>query len=121
MSIVEHPEKINNRSRVGYWKIELVIKIGHTGAMQTIVEQVTRYTVTKRSFDKLERTVTYSTIELLAPFKDFILTISADNGKELWTIKRFQKCLIVVNILLIYIVLSTSLFMCDWHKSTDFK
>ena len=33
-------------------------------------------------FDKSTRTVTDATIKLLAPFKDFVLTMTADNVKE---------------------------------------
>jgi transposase, IS30 family len=32
--------------------------------------------------DRKEQTVTAATIELLKPYKEFVLTITADNGKE---------------------------------------
>ncbi len=62
--------------------MDLVFGKGHSGALVTIVERFTRYTLTKRIFDKTARTVTDATIELLTPFKDLVLTITADNGKE---------------------------------------
>ncbi|MCK5818044.1 MAG: hypothetical protein KAH18_02090 [Psychromonas sp.] len=46
----------------------MVIGNGDSGALLTIAERLARYTVTKRIFDKLARTVTDATIELLAPF-----------------------------------------------------
>ncbi|MCK5819668.1 MAG: hypothetical protein KAH18_10590 [Psychromonas sp.] len=72
----------DERIRVGDWEIDLVIGKGHSGALVTIVIRLTRYTVTNRNFDKSARTVTDATIELLAPFKDLVLTITVDNGKE---------------------------------------
>ncbi|MCK5817902.1 MAG: IS30 family transposase [Psychromonas sp.] len=38
--------------------MDLVIGKGHSGALVTRVERLTRYTVTKRILDKLARTVT---------------------------------------------------------------
>jgi len=32
--------------------------------------------------DKTEKSVTAATIELLKPYEDYVLTITADNGKE---------------------------------------
>ncbi|MCK5817735.1 MAG: hypothetical protein KAH18_00480 [Psychromonas sp.] len=58
----------------------MVIEKGHSDGLLTIVEQVTRYTVTKRISDKSAQTVTDVTIELLALFKYTVLTITQDNG-----------------------------------------
>ena len=82
IGIEERPSVVDERSRVGDWEIDLVIGKGHRGALLTIVERATSFTVTKRIFDKSARTVTDATIELLTPFKDCVLTITADNGKE---------------------------------------
>jgi IS30 family transposase len=80
---IEHrPETVNERTCIGNWEIDLMIGKGHSGALLTIVERVTRYTVSKRIFDKSARTVTDATIELLTPFKSSVLSITADNGKE---------------------------------------
>ncbi|WP_409439130.1 IS30 family transposase [Psychromonas sp. GE-S-Ul-11] len=49
----------------------------------TIVERRTRFTVSTRIDDKSENTVTAATLLLLKPFEDAVLTITADNGKEL--------------------------------------
>jgi len=59
-----------------------VIGKGHSGALVTIVERVASFTVSKRINDKSAKTVTAATIELLEPFKEAVLTITADNGKE---------------------------------------
>mgnify|MGYP001125478793 CR=1 FL=1 len=82
ISIDERPQVVEDKSRIGDWEIDLVIGKGHSGALVTIVERKTSFTVSTRVDDKSAKTVTAATIALLAPFKDAVLTITADNGKE---------------------------------------
>jgi len=82
ISIDERPAIVDEKTRVGDWEIDLVIGRGHRGALVTIVERATRFTVSKRINDKSAKTVTAATIALLEPLKDIVLTITADNGKE---------------------------------------
>ncbi len=82
VGIEERPEVVDKKSRVGDWEIDLVIGKGHSGALVTIVERLTSYTVSTRVNDKSAATVTAATIALLLPFKDCVKTITADNGKE---------------------------------------
>jgi IS30 family transposase len=69
-------------------EIDLVIGKGHRGALVTIVERKTSFTVSRRVDDKSAKIVTAATIALLKPFKDAVITITADNGKNLPTMKR---------------------------------
>ncbi len=73
---------MEDKSRVGDWEIDLVIGKGHSGALVTIVERKTSFTVSTRVNDKSAKTVTAATIALLQPFKEAGLTITGDNGKE---------------------------------------
>lgn len=82
VSIDERPVEVDEKERTGDWEIDLVIGKGHSGALVTIVERKTSFTVSTRINDKTAETVTAATIALLAPFKDAVLTITADNGKE---------------------------------------
>ncbi|MDP0561545.1 MAG: IS30 family transposase [Candidatus Endonucleobacter sp. (ex Gigantidas childressi)] len=50
--------------------------------MGTIVERVTKYTVSAQMNSKSTADVTKATPSLLNPFKDIVHTITADNGKE---------------------------------------
>jgi IS30 family transposase len=59
-----------------------VIGKGHSGALVTIVERATSFTVSKRVNSKSAEVVTAATISLLSPYKAAVLTITADNGKE---------------------------------------
>ena len=82
VSIDERPVIVDEKGRVGDWEIDLVIGKGHSGALVTIVERATSFAVSTRINDKSAHTVTQATIALLTPFKDMVLTITADNGKE---------------------------------------
>ena len=55
---------------------------GHSGALVTIVERVTKLTVSSRVNSKSAADVTLATIALLKPFKEVVHTITAHNGKE---------------------------------------
>lgn len=55
---------------------------GHSGAIVTIVERNTSFTVSTQVNVKSADTVTAATIALLRPFQAEVLTITADNGKE---------------------------------------
>jgi IS30 family transposase len=82
IGIEERPEVVDKKSRVGDWEIDLVIGKSHSGALVTIVERLTSYTVSTRVNDKSAATVTAATIALLLPLKNYVKTITADNGKE---------------------------------------
>jgi len=80
VSIDERPTIVEEKSRVGDWEIDLVIGKGHSGALVTIVDRATSFTVSKRVNSKSAKEVTAATISLLKPYT--VLTITADNGKE---------------------------------------
>ena len=82
VSIDERPAVVTEKSRLGDWEIDTVIGQGHQGALVTIVERVSKFTLIKKVDSKHAETVTAATIALLAPYRDKTLTITADNGKE---------------------------------------
>ena len=82
ISIDERPLSVEMREEVGHWEIDTVIGRGHSGALVTIVERVTRFTVSQRVASKSATDVTAATITLLTPFKKLVHTITSDNGKE---------------------------------------
>jgi len=78
VSIDERPKIVDEKGRVGDWEIDLVIGKGHSGALVTIVERATSFTVSMRINDKSAHTVTMATITLLTFFKDMVLSITAE-------------------------------------------
>ena len=82
VSIDERPDVVDDKSRIGDWEIDTVIGKGHSGALVTIVERVTKFTVSAQVDSKSAQDVTLATIALLTPLKEVVHTITADNGKE---------------------------------------
>lgn len=82
VSIDDRPEAVDNKSRIGDWEIDTMIGKGHSGALVTIVERVTKFTLSAQVDNKSAAAVTKATISLLKPFKDVVHSITADNGKE---------------------------------------
>jgi IS30 family transposase len=68
VSIEEQPDIVDEKSRVGDWEIDWVIGKGHSGAIVTIVERSTHFTVSSQVNDKSADTVTAATITLLRPY-----------------------------------------------------
>ena len=82
ISIDDRPDIVADKARIGDWEIDTMIGKGHSGALVTIVERVTNFTVLAQVDNKSANDVTKATIALLTPFKDVVHTITADNGKE---------------------------------------
>jgi IS30 family transposase len=82
VSIDERPEIVTQKARIGDWEIDTVIGKNHQGALVTIVDRVSKFTLIKKVDSKHAEVVTEATIILLQPYLDKTLTITADNGKE---------------------------------------
>lgn len=82
VSIDERPDVVDEKSRIGDWEIDTVIGKAHSGVLVTIVERATQFTLVASVANKSAEAVTAATIALLAPYKDALHTITADNGKE---------------------------------------
>lgn len=91
---IEHrPCLVEEKSRVGDWEIDTVIGKGHSGALVTIVERATQFTLSKRVNSKSAKEVTQATISLLAPYQEVVHTITADNGKEFASHEKITEAL----------------------------
>jgi len=82
VSIDERPAIVAEKTRIGDWEIDTVIGQNHQGALVTIVDRVSKFTLIKKVASKHAEVVTAATIILLQPYLDKTLTITADNGKE---------------------------------------
>lgn len=82
ISIDERPEVVEKKTRIGDWEIDTVIGKNHQGALVTIVDRVSKFTLIKKVDSKRADVVTEATISLLNSYLDKVLTITADNGKE---------------------------------------
>ena len=82
VSIDDRPRIVDDKKRVGDWEIDTVIGKNHQGAIVTVVERKTLFTVAALVESKQADAVTAATIDLLTPLQGRVHTITADNGKE---------------------------------------
>ena len=80
--INERPKEVELKQRFGDLEVDTVIGKNHKGALVTINDRATNLTWIKKVKSKSAADVTSAIIELLLPFKEQVLTITADNGKE---------------------------------------
>lgn len=80
--IDQRPEIVNTKERFGDWEADLIIGENHKGAILTMVERQTGYILMAKTNGKKANDVRKQLINALAPFKDFVHTITIDNGKE---------------------------------------
>ena len=82
VSIDQRPALVEEKSRIGDWEIDLVMGRPGTGALVSVVERRSRYTVLGKVPSKQAQPVAAATMALLTPHKEHTQTITADNGKE---------------------------------------
>ena len=82
VSIDQRPAIVDRKSRIGDWEIDLVMGGKRTGALVSLVERRSRYTLLDKVASKQAEAVAETTIGLLTPHKAHTETITADNGKE---------------------------------------
>ena len=91
VDIDERPEIINNRQRVGDWEGDTVIGAMHKGAIVTLDERVSKLRLALPMVGKFALDTKEAIIELLEPLKNFVKSITFDNGKEFAKHKEMAK------------------------------
>lgn len=82
VDIDERPEVANQRDRLGDWEADTMIGKGHQGALVTLDERKSKLRLAFPVANKSAEAVTSSIITLLDGFKDWVHTLTFDNGKE---------------------------------------
>jgi IS30 family transposase len=82
VDIDNRPEIVNERKRVGDWEGDTIIGKNHKGAIVTLDERKSKLRLAMPTSGKKASKVSDAIIELFSPIKDFIKTITFDNGKE---------------------------------------
>lgn len=76
------PKIVEKKSRIGDLEIDTVIGKNHIGALVTVVDRKSKFTLIKNVPSKEARVVTQALIEMIQPIKAITHTITSDNGKE---------------------------------------
>ncbi|UOG90948.1 MAG: IS30 family transposase [Candidatus Thiothrix sulfatifontis] len=82
VDIDERPEVVNQRERLGDWEADTMIGKGHQGALVTLDERKSKLRLAFPVANKTAEAVTCSIITLLSGFKEWVHTLTFDNGKE---------------------------------------
>ncbi len=91
VSIDQRPAIVDIKQRIGDWEIDTVIGKNHQGALVTLVERKSKFTLIKRVMHKKADKVTRAAIDLLAPYRKRVFTVTSDNGKEFAHHHRISK------------------------------
>lgn len=86
--IDDRPKIVEQRRRIGDWEADTMWKPREKGALLTLVERKTGYTLLSWLPDRKAERVTDRIIELLCDFKDRVHTLTVDNGSEFKSHKR---------------------------------
>jgi IS30 family transposase len=82
VSIEARPGVVDQRSRIGDWEGDTVIGKGHKGALLTLVERKTLYTVIVLLLGKRADQLAKAAIRSMNRWKNRVKTITLDNGQE---------------------------------------
>ena len=80
--IDNRPNIVDTRARIGDWEADTVIGKSYKGAILTLLERKSRLylalPISRKTADEAKAAIT----QLLQPIKDFVYTITFDNGRE---------------------------------------
>ena len=93
VDIDERPDIVNDRLKVGDWEGDTVIGAKHKGAIVTLDERVSKLRLALPMVGKFALDTKDTIIELLSPIKEFVKSITLDNGKEFVKHKDMAKSL----------------------------
>jgi len=82
VDIDKRPEVANNRERIGDWEGDTIIGKNHKGAIVTLDERKSKLRLAAPLPTKHAGPLTTALTMLLKPLKQFVHTITFDNGKE---------------------------------------
>ena len=83
VSIDERPAVVSLRQRFGDWELDTIVGPGGKGAIVTLVERISKKMLMAYCpHGKNARKMALLIVALLRPYKDFVHTITTDNGTE---------------------------------------
>jgi len=87
------PVIVDSRIRIGDWEADTIIGKNHRQAIVSLTERKSRLTLIKKVVRKTADAVRDAVVELLAPVKEAVYTITSDNGKEFAGHEKIAKTL----------------------------
>jgi IS30 family transposase len=82
ISIEKRPAIVDTKERLGDWEIDTIIGKGHKQAIVSAAERKSRFALIYKVERKTSDLVNKAIIKLLLPLKQYVHTVTFDNGKE---------------------------------------
>ena len=82
VSIDKRPKAVDARKRIGDWEADTIIGRNHKGAMVTLVERKSKYTLIRKINRKTSLLLNSAISELTEGIKERFITMTVDNGRE---------------------------------------
>ena len=87
---IQRPEFVKEKSRIGDWDADTIIGASYGGTIASLVDRASKFALPGLVEQRTADLVGSMMYELLAPFRDQTLTITADNGREFPDHKRID-------------------------------
>jgi len=91
VGIEERSKLVDERIHIGDWEGDTIIGAQCKGALVSSVERVSRFTILGKVSTKDPIKVAETFIDKLSPFKEFVHTMTLDNGGEFCLHEKFAK------------------------------
>jgi len=93
IDIDERPDIVEEKVRLGDWELDTIIGSGQSGAIVSMVDRASKLTKLAKVSQKTAKEVKDALVQKLSPLQNFVLTLTADNGKEFADHKEVSHCL----------------------------
>lgn len=80
--ICQRPDIVDTKDRFGDWEVDTIIGSNHKTAILTATERKSQFELMVKTDGTKAESIRKQMINLLAPFKELVKTITSDNGKE---------------------------------------
>ena len=82
VDIAERPEVVEEKSRIGDWEGDTIVGSRHRGAVLSLVDRASKFTLLALLGGRKAGETSRAICRRLEPYKEFVHTITTDNGKE---------------------------------------
>ena len=82
ISIDKRPDIVEKKIRIGDWELDTIIGKNHNGAIVSMVDRASKFTKLVLVKTKTSNEVEQAIVSALWPFRNYVFTLTADNGKE---------------------------------------
>ena len=80
--IDERPSIVEQKTRIGDFELDTIVGKGRTGYLITAVGRKSKLTLIEKSKTKQADITAHKIIEIFEPYKEYLHTLTGDNGKE---------------------------------------